>query len=450
MSSVRERLLNLLYEFVKSDLPETLQREFRSDIVFKLPHVIDILGARRSGKTYIMYNLMKYLLRRGVEKRRILYADLEHKDLEGIASEDLDAFLNYIAHENIWDEAYLFIDEVHVACFWEHWVRTVYDQYKGKVKIVTSGSTSKLLRPEVAGILTGRHITLEIFPLSFREFLTFRNVNVDKILGKPVITPSESYLLESMLLEYMEFGGFPEVVLAESKEEKLQILSNYYEDIIYRDIVERFKIRNIRAMRLFFRFIVSNIAKYFSYRRAKNFLASVGLKVSTSTLERWCDILEEIYILFLAPVLTKKLTVETRHPRKIYIIDIGLRRVVLRRDIDRGYLLENMVFLEVRRRIKRVRQEIRYWAENTKEVDIVVVDSGDPIIAIQVAESVVDPETRRREVKSLMKLVSRTGIEKAFIVTLGEREKITTRSGEIEVIPYWEFALRRVDEIFSE
>lgn len=437
---MRGRILKLIYDFLDRELPYSLDRDIEVDYLINVDHIIDILGARRAGKTYLMYNIMRRLLKRGVDRKRLIYINLEYGEALEYTFEDLDDIIDYIHRERITDKCYLFLDEIHLVENWENWVRKIYDLYKGKIKIFISGSTSKIQKPEVATKLTGRHITLELFPLSFREFLMFKGLNINKLERKDVLTPTEESMLRGLLEEYMEFGGYPEVVLETNPKTKIAILSNYYNDLLYRDIIIRYKIRESKPMEVFFRRIVSNISKYFSYNRMKNIMRSMGIKVSLDTIYRWTGILEEIYLVFFVPILTKKLTVESKTPKKNYIIDVGLRRVILRRDIEESRILENIVFLELRRR-KTPPIEIRYWKENNNEVDFVITDAGDPIIAIQVTETLRDPDTKKREIKPLIRIAGKHKIEKLLVITKHEEQIINTKTQKIEVIPYWKFAL---------
>ena len=153
-------------------------------------------------------------------------------------------------------------------------------------KIFISGSTSKIQKPEVATKLTGRHITLELFPLSFREFLVFKGIDIDKLTKKDVLTPTEESTLRGSLQEYMEFGRYTEVTLERNPKMKIAILSNYYNDLLYRDIIIRYGIRESQPLEIFFKRIISNISKYFSYNRIKNIMRNMNISISIDTIYR--------------------------------------------------------------------------------------------------------------------------------------------------------------------
>ena len=221
--------------------------------------------------------------------------------------------------------------------------------------------------------------------------------------------------IRKLFEEYMKFGGFPEVALT-SERLRMEILRAYYEDILYKDIVEKFKVREINVLENFIKFLFSSISSYFSFKRAQEYLSSIGVTTSTRTLLKYVSILEETFLFFFLPISTKKVKNILKYPRKIYCVDVGLRSVTNPFSEDFGKICENIVFLELKKcSFKNPSISISYWKDKQgNEVDFVVRERNKVVELIQVSWKI---ESKKREVQSLVKAMNEFGLKEAKILT---------------------------------
>ncbi|MEW6618964.1 MAG: ATP-binding protein [bacterium] len=331
-------------------------------------HIIVITGARRSGKSFMMRQLAKSLIKEGVEKNRILFVNLEDPRFTGLDAKNLQKIYEvYLEFLNPKQRPYLFLDEVQEAKEWEKWVRTVHEL--NKAQLIISGSNAKLLSTELATLLTGRHLDLTLFPLSFREYLTFCGINLKDRLD----LINQETNIKRLQRECLESGSFPEVVLA---KERREILLKLFEDILNRDIIKRFRIRKGEELMSLTRFYLSNISSLTTFSSLEKFL-----KVSADTIERFSGYLREAYILYFLKRFSFRVKEQEKSPRKVYAIDIGLANTIgFRFSENLGRLAENLVFLELeRRRCAKPNLELYYWKDvHHREVDFVVKEDFKP------------------------------------------------------------------------
>jgi predicted AAA+ superfamily ATPase len=432
-----ERINVALKEWEEKVLPKIKERSINFELFTKLDHIIDIVGVRRSGKTYLMYLVIKKLFEKGLDKNSVIYINFENKVLYPLSVKLLDELLNYFFEKKP-KKMFLFLDEIHNVKGWERWARNVYDEYKGKIKLVVSGSTSKIMAEKISSLLTGRHISVKLLPLSFKEFLDFKGFvfsNSDLKYSK-----KKNVEIRKLFEEYMKFGGFPEVVLT-NEDMRMDILRAYYEDILYKDIVEKFKVREIVILENFIKFLFSNISSYFSFKRAQEYLNSVGIKTSTRTLLKYVSILEETFLFSFLPIFTKKVKNVLKYPRKIYCVDVGLRNVTNPFSEDFGKICENIVFLELKRTsFKNPSISINYWKdEHGNEVDFVVRERDKVIELIQVSWKV--EESKKRKVQSLVKSMDEFGLREAKVITFDFESEERVGNKKIYFIPLYKWLL---------
>ena len=235
----RETLRKIIAESLSFTLPETLERDMHIDLA--VDKVIVLAGIRRSGKTYELYNIIKKLLLLNIPRNRILYVNFEDERFMNSTHEDLDKIIDIyreISGVDVGTKVHLFLDEVQNIEGWDKWVRRMYESEN--YKIFVTGSSSKLLSSEIATSLAGRNITYIVYPFSFKEFLSFKKIAVDRL---SVYSNKGNY--NKLLDEYLINGGFPEVVKTENPDSKIRILSSYYDAIIFRDLIQRYRIRDV-------------------------------------------------------------------------------------------------------------------------------------------------------------------------------------------------------------
>lgn len=381
-----DNLKYVLRQFVERALPVCRPREII------LPggtgKVVGLAGVRRSGKTFLFFDTIHRLEEQGVDRSRILYLNFEDDRLHPIHPEELDLVLRCLRElypEIVGQRIFMFLDEVQNVPGWERWVRRIQDTED--VEIYVTGSSSRLLSRDLSTALRGRSITLEVFPLSFREVLGFRGIEI-----KPYSAENES-LVRGALEAYLAWGGFPEIVLADETLRPF-ILEEYASLMHYRDVVERFGVRNEALMRELLRHAFRNTATLLNVSKLHRDFRSLGFNVSKNTLFEYIGYLEDAFLVFLLPKQEQSLRKQAHNPKKLHVIDPGLVAAFKAnpgRDVGRK--LETAVFLEMRRR----RKGLFYYADGG-EVDLC---DGDGEMFINTCWSLADPATRRRESEAM-------------------------------------------------
>lgn len=423
------------WNFWDKDLNAGIKRPYYLDKIKNLhesSHIIVITGARGSGKSFIMRQTAKTLIKEGIRKNNILIVNFEDPRFVELNTKILQQLYDvYLEFLNPQEKPYLFLDEIQEVKDWEKWVRTIHEL--DKAKIIISGSNAKLLSRELSTLLTGRHLDLVIFPLSFKEFLRFKNVD----LSKRFEIVKKEIEIKRLLREYIEFGSFPEVVLG---GEKKQILLNYFEDILNKDIVRRFKIRKSKELVSLAKFYLGNISSLITFSSLER-----TLNISVDTVEKFSRYLEDTFILFFLKRFSYKFREQEKSPRKVYAIDVGLANTIgFRFSQNMGKLAENLVFLELKRKeMLGSNLEIYYWKDiNHREVDFLIKENLKVKQLIQVCWEVNRPETKNREIRALLKAMKEFNLEEGLIITDDYEAEENIKGKKINYIPLWKWYLK--------
>lgn len=381
-----DNLKYVLRQFVERTLPVSRPRELV--LPMGTGKVVGLAGVRRSGKTFLFFDTIRRLTEQGVDRRRIVYLNFEDDRLNPIRAEELDLVLRCLQElypETQNQRVFMFLDEVQNVSGWERWVRRIQDTED--VEVYVSGSSSQLLTRDLATAMRGRSITLEVFPLSFRETLAFRGIAVISHSAE-----NES-LIRGALEDYLAWGGFPEIVLADKTLRPL-ILEEYASLMFYRDVVERYGVRNEKLLRELLRHAFRNTAGLINVSKLHRDFGSLGFSVSKNTLFEYLGYLEDAFLLFLLPRQEQSLRKQAHNPRKLHVIDPGLVAAFKANPSrDVGHKLETAVYLEVR----RTRKDLFYHI-NRGEVDLC---DGEGSLFINTCWSLADAETRQRESRAM-------------------------------------------------
>jgi len=404
-------------ELVK-DLEGTKRPEYQ-DLLdsIKIKEITIILGVRRSGKSTLMYQIVDSLLKQSIKPEQILFVNLEDKKLTNLDLEEI--YNEYRENLNPKNKAYIFLDEIHRKKDWETWIRKKYD-LKTNDKFVISGSCSYLLKKEYSTLLTGRNLTFEVFPLSFKEYLRFKNVN----FKSTIILDNTKRVILNNLKQYLELGGFPEVFFKEEKY-KIKILEQYFDDIIYKDIIDRYNLNSqkVKDLALFF---TTNFTGEISLRNLRN---TLGL--SYDSIKDYLSYFKEAFLFFTLDHFSYSFKEQKTVASKIYCIDNGLRNAVsFKFSKDSGKLAENTAFIELKRRNKN----IYYW-KDSQEVDFIIKNKDNTLQAINV---IFSNEIHEREVEGLLKFKKQFSKTKELILLTKDLEK---QEKEIKFIPLWKWLL---------
>jgi len=432
----RDLILEILndWNFWRKELDAGKKRQeyVNSCLDFLKPNVIvAIIGVRRSGKSYLMRQVAKELAKKGIKKEELLIINFEDVRFTEFSTKLLnDIYEIYLEVLKPTSKPFIFLDEIHNVPKWEKWVRTIHEL--NKAKIIISGSSSKLLAGELATVLTGRHLDVTIFPLSFKEFLLFKNIEIKDELD----LISKKIEIKRALNEYSEFGGFPEVVL---NEEKRQLLSKYFEDVVTKDVEKRYKIRKGEKLRSLTRFYLTNIANPITFSSLSKFL-----KISKNTIEKFSNYLEDAHALFFVKKFSFSFKEQEKSARKVYAIDPGLSNVIgFRFSENRGKLMENMIAVEIlRKKSLNLNLDFYYWKDyQQNEVDFVVKDGFDVKQLIQVTYANSKDEIEKREIKSLAKASKELKCKNLLLITWDYEDEILTNKTKIKCLPIWRWLL---------
>ncbi len=395
-----------------------------------------IIGPRRAGKTFLIYQLIQRLKKKGL-KDRILYINFEDERIWPVDRQNLSLILDAyyeLYPENKGKKIYLFFDEIQVVPSWQKFVRRLYEQ--GDFEITLTGFSSKLLSKEIATELRGRAISYYVFPFSFFEFLKSKGVKFEKNFEfKDVV-----FRIRKFLEEYVEFGGFPEVSV-EDEQFKIKVLQSYYELIFYKDIVERYKIRNYNALKELMHYLLANTSCLFSVNKYFKFLKSKGSKISKDALSEYVSYLSDVNFVFLIPKFSYSLKEQMMNPKKIYSIDNGLINAVsFKFSKNNGKLYENIVFLELKRRNStNPLSNIYYW-KGKNECDFIIKERDKITQAIQVTYN-LNEENKQREVKGLIEALEEFNLKQGLVIT-GDYEAVEeVKNKKIKFIPLWKWLL---------
>jgi predicted AAA+ superfamily ATPase len=381
-----DSLKYVLREFAARPLPENRPREL--SLPTDSGQVIGLCGVRRCGKTFLFFETIRRLLTQGVDRRRIVYLNFEDDRLQPVGSAELDLVfrcLREVFTDTPTGRVYLFLDEVQSAPGWERWVRRLCDTEE--VSVFVTGSSSRLLTRDLSSAMRGRSVTYEAFPLGFREFLAFRGIRHESYNAR-----SESRV-RAAFEDYLRWGGFPEVVLAEPAMRPL-ILEEYASVMLHRDLVERNSIRNEALMRAFLRHCFRNTATLVSLSKLHRDFQSQGYDISKNTIFEYARMLEDAGLIFLLPRHEESVRKQARNPRKLHVIDPGLIsafKAGAERDV--GHKLETAVYLECRR-------HAREWHYHAGNAELDLCDAEGQVF-INACWNLADTSTAEREAAAM-------------------------------------------------
>lgn len=385
------------------------------------------VGIRRTGKSYMMYQQIHNLMNDGISSSQIVYVNFEDERLLEIGVDDLNTILEIgIEFSSSKGKPYLFLDEIQNVDGWEKFVRRVADM---KYRINITGSNSKMLSKEIASTLGGRFMIVNVFPYSFKEYLSanhIKNIILDQLGTKKRAD------IVSQYEQYVMYGAFPELVDIKNKR---PFLNNIYQTVYLQDIITRNKITNDFAVRLILKKIAESVTKVLSFNRLTNIVKSAGISIGKQTVINYVGHMLDSYLIFSLQNYAGKKT-----PPKYYFIDPGLLGLML---LDcKTAQLENLVAVEL---VRRYGLDNVYFFENNIEVDFFVPGEN---LAMQVSMQVLDDvDTLERETRAFVKLNDFIPNTKCLLITNSEETTLNCDGIHIDVIPAWKWLLSNEKEI---
>jgi len=397
---------NVLSQIIKAQSQNIANKHkgLKRDVLQLLPnlasHALIVSGIRRCGKSTLLFQLSssKYT--------GALYLNFEDPRLYEFENNDFSRLDMLIQEQNF---SMLMFDEIQIIPEWERYVRQKLDE---GFKIVVTGSNASLLSRELGTKLTGRHITKELFPFSYHEFISYQKL----------IPTTES------LISYLTIGGFPEYI----KEKNDDILNHLFEDILIRDIAVRYSIKDVRTLQRLAQYLISNVGKPVSGNNLKN-IFKMG---ATSTALEYLSHMEYSYLLHYVPKFSYSLKKQIANPRKVYAIDTGLINVNSGSFTeDNGRKFENLIFLHLRRTYR----EIYYFSEKG-DCDFITFKNGAFHQAIQVCYD-LNPDNLDRELNGMIEALEFFNVERGTLVTISQKDYFEKKGKIIQVIPAHEYLL---------
>ncbi len=413
-------------ETIETGYPRSLLSQILPHL--KSPEVIVIKGVRRGGKSTLMLQIMNQLRSEGVKAEDILYINFEEPLFIGQQGvETLDGlFRIYRERINPQRFPYIFLDEIQRVQDWERWARVKTDLREAKIFV--TGSAANLIGAEYSALLTGRNLSFTLYPLIFTEFLAFKGCAGP---FDPVFLIRNEPLIRNLLREYLQFGGFPEVALRETVMEKEKLLKQYFEDLLYRDVVSRYRLRDVGMLKNIALYCLTNVSNLFSYTRLKNILA-----VPLDVVRNYTGYLAETYLIREVPKYSFKINEQLRNPKKMYVIDNGMRNSVSYRfSEDLGRLAENAVYW----RLMAQEGDVFYYKKRG-EVDFIVRRGVEIANLIQVSMlGREEGKAWQRETDALAEAMEDLKVGEGMIITDSREEILSVPEGTIRMVPLWKW-----------
>jgi hypothetical protein len=379
--------------------------------------------------------VIERLLNGGVSRENILYLNFFDDRLHNLRQDSLglitEAYYSLYPEKKNTETVYCFFDEVQAVPGWESFVDRLMRTERCEVYL--TGSSAQMLSREIATQMRGRALSWELFPFSFREFLSYKGIECHGTMST-----KKRLLVQKAFEEYWETGGFPEVA-GLGRQMRIRIHQEYFHAILFRDLIERHDVSHPKAVTDLAHRLVDNTASLYSVNNLTGYLKSLGHKAPKSAVADFLEWFEDAFFLFTARIFDASLARSNTNPKKIYCVDHALVTSVSSGIlVNSGHLLENLVFIALR----RLHPEIYYYkTKGGREVDFVVPMRNRARVLVQVCESLAEPQTKKREMAALIEAMAELNLKSGTIVTRNEDARIDTGRGTIEVVQAWRFLL---------
>lgn len=413
----------VIQEFIKGPLKEAIAREL--ELPIDVPKIVSLLGPRRSGKTFCLYRMILTLSKQ-VDRTRLVYINFEDDRLFPLHLPDLNDFIQTyyeLYPHNREHKVWFFFDEVQEVPEWEKFVRRVFDRENCRVFI--TGSSSKLLSRELATTLRGRTLPFEVFPLNFKEYLRFNQVEFDPD------TPKGKSIVLHEFDGWLRQGGFPELIFLPQKLHR-KTIEEYLDLMLYKDLGERFSIKNQTLLKYLLKYLVGNVANPFSMGKTFNDVKSQGYSISRNTLYDYLSYLKEAFIVFTINIWHRSVRTQALRPRKVYLIDPAFKYTMTIGE-DKGRILENAVFLFLRHQGLQL-----HYIQNKQEVDF-YWENGTPI---NVCLDFYSVPTQNRELAGMLDALNFLDRREGLILTRDQEDTLRLKGKVIDILPAWKYFLQ--------
>ena len=434
---MKAALAEVMREFYELGIPEDVKAR---DVAYleKAHSATVVSGMRRTGKTYVTYQRMRDLVASGVPLERIVHVNFDDDRLKGMKLEHLRLIGDVHAElypESAREKCWYFLDELQDVDEWERYARRLLDSHL--VQLSLTGSSSKLLSGEISTEMRGRSLDIEVFPLSFAEYLRFNGLFPE--VPKSPFSSRTAGALRHAMSRYFEEGGFPDVQGADYRV-RVKMLQGYVDAVLYRDVIERHEVSSVQALGYTLDYIKHNFAHKISTRAIAGVLKSLGVSDNRECISNYLDWLVQAYLIYRVPLRTDSLSVRRMNPDKFYLVDTGLARAVSpKSDGSNGWLLENLVYLALRRGDNKIEY---YNTKKGDEVDFLVTDKvTKKRRLVQVAWELSRKATEDREMSALKDARAEINVSDCTVVTWDSEDE----SNGIRIVPAWKWCLEEAD-----
>ncbi|HLB42769.1 MAG TPA: ATP-binding protein [Gammaproteobacteria bacterium] len=385
--------------------------------------IIILKGIRRAGKSVLLQQI------RQQNREAAYYFNFEDERLITFNVNDFQ-LLQEIFIELYGIQKTYYFDEIQNIPNWERFIRRLYNDNN---KVYITGSNASLFSKELGTRLTGRYISIDIYPLSYHEFMLEQAPSFDT---KKIVSTSHVGQIKKLFNQYCDTGGFPEYI----KYQNNDYLDSLYNSIIYRDIISRYKISNPKPIRELVFYLASNCSKEITYNALRKLL-QLG---SATTVSDYCSYLEDSYLCFFISRYDESVRIQMQSPKKIYFVDHVLAKIIgFHFSEDQGRVLENIVFIELKRRAFEI-----YYHRNRKECDFIIRNNNQIVNAIQVCQQFTNEKVKQREQDGLLEALERYSLSSGYILTDREEETMTVLYNhtryKIIVMPIWKWLLESI------
>ncbi|MEW6528997.1 MAG: ATP-binding protein [Candidatus Micrarchaeota archaeon] len=394
-----------------------------------------IFGIRRSGKTFLVHQVINHLLDKGVKPKNILYAALDSFEIQQNFKSLIEIVQDYCTEDN--EKKFIFIDEVQYFDNWEIQLKNIYDSMKGKANLFVTGSSSFIIKAKKADPLLGRNVELHVFPLSFKEFVQLKK---PELKVKNVANFEQDYInlsfsvnaITNVLDSYLASSGYPEVVITGVKNEQ-QYFELYLSDIFVKDISRFWEIKDMPALETTAKFVLQNVGQRFSYTKIAN-----AINQNTQAVMNYIGHLSSCQLISFVEYYSKSYANRAKKEKKVYAIDHGFSSFLFKQQ-NQGCIVENVVFIQLLRNAKQLLPGIFYW-KNTYEVDFVIENAKGEITPIEVK---YQNEINAGDFKGLRSFFKHfEKVKYGIMVTKNKFETVKTKDGKvIRLVPLWLFLL---------
>lgn len=412
----------IIADFHESEVKSVKKRDL--EVPLDSGKIVSIIGPRRAGKSYFLYALMHELMKQWVDKTHIVYINFEDERID-IQWEQLwvliDAYLELYNDRNL-KQVYFFFDEIQNIEHWDKFVRRIYEEWIHHIFI--TGSNAKLLSKEIATSLRGRSLSFELLPLSFKEFLSFReeSTNFETTKWKAKIVSAQR--------EYMYRWWFPEIIDFD-RDLKLKTLQEYFDVMLYNDIIERYKVKDSLLLKTFIKQLIQSTTKEYSINKIWNTLQSLNFKFDKNILYHFVEYLDTTY--FGKSVSKFEYALSKQTLKKFYLLDNGfLNAISFKFSDDYGKLFENMLFVELYRRFG----DNIFFLKNGSETDFVINEKEKTLYQICYD---LHTEDREREIKGCKDAMDKFNLQESYLITFEQEEELSFDWKVVNVLPFYKF-----------